>query len=109
MHAIDLANKVDYAVGSVTNSGWEKIVEMNPMHTDYVILSLSGYNGKEIAHFLCDKFHIHNSSLFIRRMLQVHTITPKGKSTAAIWNTPSPMARITPTPRTSAPLAFMSG
>ena len=45
MHAMDLANAVDYAVGSVTVSGWEKIVELNPAHTDYVILSLSGYNG----------------------------------------------------------------
>ncbi|EJK67681.1 hypothetical protein THAOC_11255 [Thalassiosira oceanica] len=45
MHAMDLANAVDYAVGSVTVSGWEKIVELNPAHTDYVVLSLSGYNG----------------------------------------------------------------
>ena len=45
MHAIDLANGVDYAVGAVTVSGFEKIVEINPMHTDYVVLSISGYNG----------------------------------------------------------------
>jgi len=45
MHAMDLANEVDYAVGSVTNSGFEKIVEMNPQHKDYVILGVSGYNG----------------------------------------------------------------
>ena len=45
MHAMDLANQVDYAVGSVTVSGFEKIVEMNPQHTDYVILGVSGYNG----------------------------------------------------------------
>lgn len=45
MHAMDLANGVDYAVGSVTNSGFEKIVEMNPQHKDYVILGVSGYNG----------------------------------------------------------------
>ena len=45
MHAMDLAKKEDYAVGSVTVSGWEKIVEMNPQHTDYVVLGLSGYNG----------------------------------------------------------------
>lgn len=45
MHAMDLANGVDYAVGSVTNSGFEKIVELNPQHPDYVILGVSGYNG----------------------------------------------------------------
>ena len=44
-HAMDLANKADYAVGSVTVSGFEKIVEINPKHSDYVVLSLSGYNG----------------------------------------------------------------
>ena len=45
MHAMDLANQVDYAVGSVTLSGFEKIVELNPQHKDYVILGVSGYNG----------------------------------------------------------------
>lgn len=45
MHTMDLANGVDYAVGSVTVSGFEKIVELNPQHTDYVVLALSGYNG----------------------------------------------------------------
>ena len=45
MHAIDLANGIDYAVGAVTNSGFEKIVELNPQHPDYVILGVSGYNG----------------------------------------------------------------
>lgn len=45
MHAMDLANKVDYAVGAVTNSGFEKIVELNPQSTDYVVLAVSGYNG----------------------------------------------------------------
>ncbi|CAJ1928809.1 unnamed protein product [Cylindrotheca closterium] len=45
MHAIDLANGVDYAVGSVTLSGFEKITELNPQHPDYVILGVSGYNG----------------------------------------------------------------
>ena len=45
MHAMDLAQKVDYAVGSVTVSGFEKIVELNPQHSDYVVLGLSGYNG----------------------------------------------------------------
>ena len=45
MHAMDLANQIDCAVGSVTNSGFEKIVELNPQHKDYVILGVSGYNG----------------------------------------------------------------
>jgi len=45
MHAIDLAKGVDYAVGSVTNSGFEKIVELNPQHKDYIVLGVSGYNG----------------------------------------------------------------
>jgi len=41
MHAIDLAAGVDYAVGAVTNSGFEKIVELNPRNQDYVILGKS--------------------------------------------------------------------
>jgi len=45
MHAMDLKNNVDYAVGAVTISGFEKIVEINPQHEDYVILAVSGYNG----------------------------------------------------------------
>jgi hypothetical protein len=45
MHAIDLKNQVDYAVGAVTVSGFEKIVELNPQHEGYVILAVSGYNG----------------------------------------------------------------
>lgn len=45
MHAIDLANAIDYAVGAITVSGFEKIVELNPQHPDYVILGVSGYNG----------------------------------------------------------------
>ena len=45
MHAMGLKDQVDYAVGAVTNTGFEKIVEVNPMHTDYVVIALSGYNG----------------------------------------------------------------
>lgn len=44
-HAIDLSTKTDYALGSVTNGGFEKIVEVNPLHKDYVIIAISGYNG----------------------------------------------------------------
>lgn len=41
-HAIDLATKTDYAIGAMTNGGFEKIVEINPLHEDYVIFSVSG-------------------------------------------------------------------
>jgi hypothetical protein len=41
-HAIDIANGVDYAVGAVTNSGFEKIVEFNSGHKDYVAWAVSG-------------------------------------------------------------------
>ena len=42
---MDLAEQTDYAVGSVTQTGFEKIVEINPTSPDYVILAVSGYNG----------------------------------------------------------------
>ena len=41
-HAIDLATKTDYALGCFTNGGFEKIVELNSLHEDYVIFSPSG-------------------------------------------------------------------
>jgi len=41
-HAIDLATGSDWAVGAMTNGGFEKIVEINPLHKDYVVLSPSG-------------------------------------------------------------------
>ena len=41
-HVIDLATYTDYAIGSMTNGGFEKIVEINSLHTDYVIYSVSG-------------------------------------------------------------------
>jgi len=44
-HIQDLDNRVDYAIGSVTNTGFEKIVELNSQHKDYIILAVSGYNG----------------------------------------------------------------
>jgi hypothetical protein len=49
-HVIDLKNSVDYAIGVVTNSGFEKIVEINPEHEDYVVLAVSGYNGAFDGH-----------------------------------------------------------
>ena len=45
MHAIGLEDSVDYAVGAVTISGFEKTAEVNPMHKDYVVIAISGYNG----------------------------------------------------------------
>ena len=44
-HAIDLATKTAYAVGVFTLGGFEKIVEFNCGHADYVCFSPSGYNG----------------------------------------------------------------
>jgi len=44
-HALDLDTKTLYAVGVFTNGGFEKIVEMNSGHPDYIILGVSGYNG----------------------------------------------------------------
>jgi len=34
-----------YAIGVLTNGGFEKSVELNPTSPDYVILGVSGYNG----------------------------------------------------------------
>ena len=45
MHAIDLATKTDYAIGSMTQGGFEKIVELATPSTNHVIIGLSGYNG----------------------------------------------------------------
>jgi hypothetical protein len=44
-HAINLATGEDWAVGATTQTGFEKIVEMNPQSTDHVVLAISGYNG----------------------------------------------------------------
>ena len=53
-HIIDIATKTDYAIGSVTNTGFEKIVEIHPMSEDYVILSLSGTLSSGITIFLLE-------------------------------------------------------
>jgi len=45
MHAMDLDKGCDYAVGAVSQAGFEKIVEINPQSVDYIILGVSGYNG----------------------------------------------------------------
>ena len=47
-HAIDLATGSDWAIGAMTNGGFEKVVEINSLHKDYVVLSPS---GKSISHF----------------------------------------------------------
>ncbi|KAL7577323.1 hypothetical protein ACA910_002061 [Epithemia clementina (nom. ined.)] len=45
-HVIDIANHADYALGVLSQSGFEKIVEINPMHPGYIVLAISGYNGE---------------------------------------------------------------
>jgi hypothetical protein len=44
-HVIDIATKTSYATGVFTLGGFEKIVEVNCGHPDYVCFSPSGYNG----------------------------------------------------------------
>ena len=44
-HALEIATKTAYALGSTGHGGYEKLSEINPQHPDYVILALSGYNG----------------------------------------------------------------
>jgi len=45
-HVVDLKTKTAYAIGAFSLGGFEKIVELNPQHKDYVIFSLAGYNGE---------------------------------------------------------------
>ena len=40
-----MATKTIYAVGAFGQGGYEKIVEINSQHPEYVMFSLSGYNG----------------------------------------------------------------
>lgn len=42
---MEIATKTAYAMGSTGMGGYEKLAEINPMHSDYVMLALSGYNG----------------------------------------------------------------
>ena len=44
-HAIDMSTKTAYAVGAMGAGGFEKIVEVNCGHPNYVCFSISGYNG----------------------------------------------------------------
>ena len=44
-HVVDLHSKTIYAVGAFGQGGYEKIVEINSQHPEYVMFALSGYNG----------------------------------------------------------------
>ena len=44
-HAVDVHTKTAYAVGVFGQGGYEKIVEINSQHPDYVMYAMSGYNG----------------------------------------------------------------
>lgn len=42
--AIDIANETAYTVPALGQSGYEKIMPINPQHPDYVVMVLAGYN-----------------------------------------------------------------
>ncbi|MGR3484964.1 MAG: hypothetical protein ACU0BF_06425 [Paracoccaceae bacterium] len=42
--AVDLANETAYTVPALGQSGYEKIMPINPQHPDYVVMVLAGYN-----------------------------------------------------------------
>lgn len=45
---VDIANETAYTVPALGQTGFEKILPINPGHTDYVVLVMSGYNhGQE--------------------------------------------------------------
>lgn len=44
-HVIDVHNKTAYAIGAFGQGGFEKVVEINSQHPDYVMYAISGYNG----------------------------------------------------------------
>lgn len=44
-HVVDLATKEMHAAGVFSMGGFEKIVEIDPGHEDYVAFAVSGYNG----------------------------------------------------------------
>ena len=41
-HAVDVSTRTAYALGVFTLGGFEKIVEINSMHPDYVMFAPSG-------------------------------------------------------------------
>jgi len=47
---VDIANETAYTVPALGQTGYEKLLPINPGHTDYVVLVLAGYNhGQEPA------------------------------------------------------------
>jgi 2',3'-cyclic-nucleotide 2'-phosphodiesterase (5'-nucleotidase family) len=47
---VDIANETAYTVPALGQTGYEKLMPINPGHTDYVVLVLAGYNhGQEPA------------------------------------------------------------
>ena len=42
--AVDIENEVAYTAPALGQSGYEKIMPINPQHTDYVVLVMAGYN-----------------------------------------------------------------
>ena len=47
---VDIANKTAYTAPALGQTGYEKIMPMNPGHSDYVVLVMAGYNhGQEPA------------------------------------------------------------
>ena len=42
--AVDIANQTAYTVPALGQSGFEKILPINPKHPDYVVLVMAGYN-----------------------------------------------------------------
>lgn len=45
-HAVDIHTKTAYAVGAFGQGGFEKFVEINPRHPNYVMFAFAGYNGQ---------------------------------------------------------------
>ncbi|CAB9514235.1 WGS project CAID00000000 data, contig chromosome [Seminavis robusta] len=60
-HALDIQTKTLYALGGITQGGFEKIIEVNPQNPDYIILAISGYNGPfDINDHVPDKLYPEN-------------------------------------------------
>ena len=41
---VDIANETAYTVPTLGQSGYEKIMPINPGHSDYVLMVMAGYN-----------------------------------------------------------------
>ena len=44
---VDIANETAYTVPALGQTGYEKLLPINPGHTDYVVLVLAGYNHNQ--------------------------------------------------------------